>query len=72
MVRYNVNPVLLYQQTSTQKCSSRLAVRIRHIPDWDFDWADTQLQMNRDLVTISDFLPSETDAAELKKLRMLV
>ena len=46
---------------------SRLAVRIRHIPDWDFDWADTRPQMNRDLLTISDFLSSEADAAELKK-----
>ena len=47
--------------------TSRLAVRIRHIPDWEFDWADTRPQMNRDLLTISDFLPSEADAAELKK-----
>ena len=46
--------------------TSRLAVRIRHIPDWDFDWADTRPQMNRDLLTISDFLSSEADAAELK------
>jgi hypothetical protein len=47
--------------------TSRLAVRIRHSPDWDFDWADTQPQMNRDLLTVSDFLSSEADAAELKK-----
>lgn len=47
--------------------TSRLAVQIRHIPDWDFDWADTWPQMNWDLLTISNFLPSEADAAELKK-----
>lgn len=46
---------------------ARLAVRIRHFPDWEFDWADTRPQMNRDLLTISDFLSSEADAAELKK-----
>ncbi len=47
--------------------TSRLAVRIRNFPDWDFDWTDTRPQMNRDLLTISDFLSSEADAAELKR-----
>ena len=47
--------------------TSRLAVRIRHIPNWNFDWADTQPQMNRNLLTIPDFLSSEADAAQLKK-----
>lgn len=44
--------------------TSVLAVRIRHIPDWELD---TQPQMNRDLLTTSHYLSSEADVAELKR-----
>lgn len=46
--------------------TSRLAIRLRYLPDWEFDWSDTQPQRSRESLTISDFLPDEHDAAELK------
>ena len=46
--------------------TARLAIRLRHLPDWHFDWSDTQPQCSRETLTISNFLPSEADAAELK------
>ena len=45
--------------------TSRLAVRIKYLPDWDFDWADKKPQRSRQSLTISD-LPSEQEFGELK------
>ena len=47
--------------------TSRLAIRIKHVPDWEFDWADTKSQRSIESLTISDFLPSESDSEELHK-----
>ena len=47
--------------------TSRLAIRFRHLPDWDCDWYDMKPQRSRESLSISDFLPSEEDAAELEK-----
>lgn len=47
--------------------TSRLAIRIRYLPDFDFDWADTTPQRLRESLTIDDFLPSEEDAQVLKQ-----
>lgn len=46
--------------------TSWLAVQLRHLPSWEFDWNNTQPQRSRQSLTISDFLPSEDDAQELK------
>ena len=46
--------------------TSRLAVQLRHLPSFAFDWNDTQPQRSRQSLTISDFLPNEEDAQELK------
>ncbi len=45
--------------------TARLAVRLRHFPDWDIDWSDTSPQKSRKSLGISDILPSEDDAAQL-------
>lgn len=54
------------RHSSMMNITSRLAIRLRYFPDWEFDWSDMQPQCSRDALTISDFLPSEEDAAELK------
>lgn len=46
--------------------TARLAVRLKNLPDWDFDWSDTSPQKSRQSLGISDILPSEVDAAQLK------
>ena len=48
--------------------TSRIAIRIRYLPDWEFDWSDTTPQLkSRDLLTAPDFLPNESDGAEIHK-----
>ena len=46
--------------------TSRLAIGLRHLPDWQFNWSDTQPQRSRESLSIADFLPSEEDGAELQ------
>ncbi len=45
--------------------TARLAVRLRHLPDWEFDWSDRSPQRCRQSLGISDILPSDDDAAQL-------
>ena len=47
--------------------TSRLAINIRYLPDFSFSWSDCTPQQPRSSLTISDFLPSEVDAAILKE-----
>ena len=47
--------------------TSRLAVTIRYLPDFNFSWSDTTPQRSRDSITIEDICPSESDAAILKE-----
>lgn len=51
--------------SSMLNITARLAVRLRHLPDWDVDWSDTSPQKSRQSLTISDILPDEDDAAQL-------
>ena len=44
--------------------TSRLALRIRHLPPFEFDWSDTTPQRSCDTLTIKDFLPSEEDVKQ--------
>lgn len=46
--------------------TARIAVRLKNLPDWDFDWSDTSPQKSRQSLSVSDILPSEDDAAQLK------
>ena len=47
--------------------TSRIAVQIQNLPDWDIDWTDTRPQKPRSSLTCSHFLPNDSDAAELHK-----
>ena len=47
--------------------TSRLAVKIRHLPDFQFSWSDTTPQRSRDSITIEDILPSQNDSRVLKE-----
>ena len=45
----------------------RLAIRIRYLPDFPFQWSDTNPQRSRQSLTIDDFLPSSEDAMKLQQ-----
>ena len=45
--------------------TARLAIRLRHLPDWEFDWSDRSPQRSRQSLEVSDILPSDDDAAKL-------
>jgi len=47
--------------------SARLAVEIKHLPDWEVDWNDITPQADPATVTISDLLPTEADGSILHK-----
>ena len=44
--------------------TSRLAIKLRYLPDWEFDWSDNTPQRSRDSLTLEEFLPDLEDAAE--------
>ena len=54
------------QNSSMLNVTSRLAIRTRYLPNYEFDWSDTMPQRSRDSLTIDDFLPSEEDAKIVK------
>ena len=47
--------------------TARLAMKIRHLPDWEVDWTDATPQRDSSTLTISDLLPTEDDGVELHK-----
>ena len=47
--------------SSMLNITSRLAVRLRYLPDWDFDWSDNNAQQKRQSLELEDFLPDEED-----------
>ena len=55
------------QHSSMLNLTSRLAVKIKNLPDFEFDWADTTPQRPRTSLNVEDFLPSEVDATVLKQ-----
>lgn len=44
--------------------TSRLAVRIQHLPDWEVDWEDTKPQKSRRELKLLNVLPSGADGEE--------
>lgn len=42
--------------------TSRLAIKIRHLPDFDYQWSDSHSQRSRQDVVIDDILPSVEDS----------
>ena len=47
--------------------TARLAVRIRYLPDFPFQWSDTQPQLSRQALTIELYLPDKEDAERLQQ-----
>lgn len=47
--------------------TSRLAIKVMNLPEWEVDWSDRSPQRSLDSLTLTDFLPTEDDAGELKK-----
>ena len=47
--------------------TSRLAVRLRYFPDWDFDWSDNKPQQKRQSLELEDFLPDEDDGIQIRE-----
>lgn len=57
---------LIDHHSTMLNLTTRLAVSIRYLPEWDVDWSDSQPQRSRQTLTISDFLPTEEDSQELQ------
>ena len=51
--------------SSMLNLTSRLAIKIKNLPSFEFDWADTTPQRLRTSLNVDDFLPSEADATVL-------
>ena len=47
--------------------TARLAVNIRYLPNFPFDWSDAQHQRSHQSLTVDDFLPSKDDAQQLQQ-----
>ena len=45
--------------------TSRLSVRIKHLPEGQVDWSDTKPQRSLNDLTIDDLIPSEDDGCAL-------
>lgn len=52
--------------SSMLNITSRLAVRLRYFPDWDFDWSDNTPQLKRESLALEDFLPDEEDGLQIQ------
>ena len=47
--------------------TTRLAVRIRFLPEVPFDWSDTSSQKSRQSLTIEDYLPNASESYKLEE-----
>ena len=47
--------------------TSRIAIQMKNQPNGDIDWADCRPQKHRSSLSCSDFLPDDSDVAELHK-----
>ena len=69
---YGISPNMHADHHSTMlNLTARIAVQLQNFPNWDVDWTDSRPQKPRSSLTCSDFLPDESDAAELHKRAIL-
>ena len=47
--------------------TSRLAVKVKYLPEGNIDWSDTRPQTSRSKLTIDDLIPNESDGVQLYK-----
>ena len=45
--------------------TSRLAVKVKYLPDGIIDWSDATPQRSRSTLTIDDLIPNEADGEEM-------
>ena len=57
----------LEHHSTMTNLTSRLAVKIRYLPDFAFSWCDTTPQRTRSSLTLDHFLPSESDCTILEE-----
>ena len=53
--------------SSMMNVTTRLAVRIRFLPEFPFSWSDTSPQKSRQSLTIEDYLPSASESQQLEE-----
>ena len=54
--------VCLEHHSSMMNVTSRLAIKVRHLPDFEFNWSDCSPQRSREDIVIDDLLPSVKDS----------
>ena len=57
----------LDHHSSMLNLTSRLAIKIKYFPDYEFDWSDTSPQRPQTSLRVEHFLPNENDAIVLKQ-----
>ena len=60
IVLYNVD-----HHSNMLNITSRLAVRLRYFPNWEFGWTDNKPQQKRQSLELADFLPDEDDGLQI-------
>ena len=45
--------------------TSRLAVKVKYLPEGIIDWSDTSPQRSRNTLSINDLIPNEADGEEM-------
>ena len=64
---YVLNNSITDHHSDMLNLTSRIAVKMQNLADWDVDWNDSRPQRPRSSLTCSDFLPDDDDATELLK-----
>ena len=57
----------LDRHSSMLNAIARLAIAIQNFPDFEFSWSDSQPQRSRTSLSVSDFLPTESDGIVLQE-----
>ena len=66
-IRYEYYTVPAERHSTMTNMTSRLAINIRYLPDFDFSWSDCTPQCPRSALQTDVFLPTEIDAAIIKE-----
>ena len=54
-------------QSQMMNVTARLAVQVRFLPDFPFEWSDTQPQRSRQSLTIDDYFPTKDESQQLEQ-----
>jgi hypothetical protein len=53
--------------SSMMNVTTRLAVRIRYLPEFPFVWSDTSPQKSHQSLTVEDYLPNASESQQLEE-----